>query len=374
VRIGLNLLHAFPEIGGSWNYIASLVSALGEWDEINTYFAYVTGSSECLVPAKPNLTPVRVNLRPAVRRQRILYENTALQLAVRRQRLDCMHWFANTQALLNTVPGAVTVYDLHPFLGFVRFSPTKRFYLRAMMRLAAWRARMLLPMSQATAEGLQCILHVRPERIVVIPPVVGSQFRPAAGETVAGFRSRYGLPDRFWLYVAHLYPHKNHVRLLEAYRRLKSSGLAPWPLVLRGDPAGAEREVDATIARLGLEGDVIPLARLSQEELPALFSAATALVFPSLHEGGGIPVVEAMACGCPVVASGISAVREFAGDAASYFDPLDVAGIAEAMRMLQDDAAERERSRQAGLARADEFRGQKIVNRLLGAYRGALRG
>lgn len=368
MRIGLNLLHALPEIGGGWNYIANLVAALGQCDDTNTYIAFVTKESECLVPAKPNFKSVRINIRSVSRAQRVMYENTILQLRAHKHKLDCMHWFANTQALINAVPGVVTVYDLQAFLNLATFSRVKRLYLRFMTSMTARRASVLLPMSRATAQDLQCVLNVNVARMIVIPVVMGSQFKPAAAEEIMRFKAKYRLPDRFLLYVSHMYPHKNHLNLLQAYHRLKSSGFSPWPLVLRGDPKGAETDVMDTIARLNLEKDTILLPRLDKGELPALYSAASALLFPSLYEGGGIPIVEAMACGCPVVASDIPPTREFAGEAGSYFDPRDSDSIVRAMVELQRNPDSRERQRQAGLARAAEFRPQLVVSKLLSAY------
>ena len=372
MRIGLNLLHALPEIGGGWNYIANLVAALGKYDGDNNYVAFVTKESKRLVPSKPNFMSVCVNIRPASRVQRVVYENTWLQLLSDRYKLDCMHWFANTQALANAVPGVVTVYDMHSFLNFATFSLAKRFYSQIMMYQTSRRARILLPMSQATAQDLCRVLHANPARMIVIPPVLNPQFKPASCDEVTSFRAEYRLPGRFWLYVAHILPYKNHLLLLQAYHGVKSGGFTPWPLVLRGDPKGAESEVVRMVAQLGLESDVIMLPRLDEAELPALYSAASALVFPSLYEGGGMPVVEAMACGCPVIASNIPSVREYAGDAACYFNPRDLRSIGEAMLEFQSDTGPRERSRRAGLVRAEEFRPQQVIGKLVSAYHKAL--
>ena len=116
---------------------------------------------------------------------------------------------------------------------------------------------------------------------------------------------------------------------------------------------------------------MIWLPRLSDGEMPILYSAATALVFPSLFEGGGIPVMEAMGCGCPVVASDIPTTREFAGDAASLFNPLDVESIVNAMQIFQSDSSIRHTYRERGLKKADEYRPQQIFHAIINAYKTA---
>lgn len=350
-----------------WNYIQGLLQALARADRADSFVAFVARESESLVPAQPNFGRVRINIRSSVRAWRVAYENTAFYALARRFRLDCLHWFSATQALLNPAPSVVTVYDLQPFL---RLSPdpwNKRLYLRFMMARTVRRAKVLLPMSQATAASLTRFLGGDPGRMEVIPPIVGDEFRPAAPDEVAAFRERYHLSGPFWLYVAHFYPHKNHLRLLEAYARWKANGPA-WPIVLRGDDRGAEGEVRERVRELRLDRDVRFLPPMQREELRPLYSAATALVFPSLYEGGGIPIVEAMACGLPVTAARIPSVVEFAGPAALKFNPMDVASIAGAMRRLADDPGLLESQRREGLSRAGQFRAEAVIPRLLRAY------
>jgi glycosyltransferase involved in cell wall biosynthesis len=367
LRVGLNLLSALPEIGGAWNYIENLLQALAVLDRGDSFVAFVTPESECLVPERPNFERVRVGVQSSIRAWRVAYENTVLYTLARRQRLECLHWFSNTRAVLSSVPSVVTIYDLQPFLRLSPYSWAKRLYLKFMMTQTARRARVLLPMSDSTADGLTDILGVDRSRVAVIPPVLRGDFRPGEPVELSAFRERYDLPGRFWLYVAHLYPHKNHLRLLEAYRVLKAA-TPVWPLVLRGDPKGAEAEVRRRIRELDLEKDVRFLPRLEAADLRLLYSAATALVFPSLYEGGGMPVVEAMACGLPVAASRIPPVEEFAGPAAVYFNPLDVSSMAGAMRRMAEDPGLLETRRREGLTRAGGFRPEAVIPRLLEAY------
>lgn len=371
MRIGLNLLHAQPGIGGGWNYIEELLAALAHCDTENEYVAFVTGSSECLVPPARHFERVFVHIRPASRAWRVVYESTLLQMLAKRHGLDCMHWFSATHGWFNSVPSAVTFYDMHAFLGLARFPFAKRRYLRAAIRRAVRTAQVLLPISRSTAADLCGLLGASQDRVMVIPPVVPSTFRASTREQTEAFRRDHGLPERYWLYVAHYYPHKNHRLLLGAYRRLIDTGMTAWPLVLRGDPMGAERGIEAAISELGLRDSVLQLPALQRSELPKLYAAAGALVFPSVYEGGGIPVLEAMSCGCPVAASEITTNREFAGEAALYFQPSDEASIAGAMQTMQKDAARRQQLLEEGLMRSKLFWPEVVAPRLTQAYRRA---
>ncbi|OGD18257.1 MAG: hypothetical protein A2W03_14035 [Candidatus Aminicenantes bacterium RBG_16_63_16] len=350
-----------------WQYIQGLLRALARADRSDSFVAFVTRESESLAPAQSNFERVRVNVRSSVRAWRVAYENTAFYALARRHRLDCLHWFSGNRALLSPAPSVVTIYDLQPYLRLSPYSWNKRLYLKFMTAQSVRRARVLLPMSEATAAGLTRILGSDPARMAVIPPVVGDEFQPADPGEAAAFRERRHLPGRFWLYVAHFYPHKNHLRLLEAYASLRREGPA-WPLVLRGDDRGAEAEVRERSRELSLDKDLIFLPRLESEELPLLYAAATALVFPSLYEGGGIPVVEAMACGLPVAVSSIPPVMEFAGADALSFNPLDIASITAAMRRMAEEPALLETKRREGLGRAAGFRTEAVIPRLLEAY------
>jgi glycosyltransferase involved in cell wall biosynthesis len=276
--------------------------------------------------------------------------------------------------VINAAPAVVTVYDMQPFLNLARYSVVKRIFLRWRMRSAVRRAAWLLPMSYATKAALEEVLYADPARCTVIPPVVEGRFKPALPKEIDEFRSVYRLPPEFWLYVANFYPHKNHVALLHAYCELKVGGAAPWPLVLRGEPGGAERQIHAAVRELSLQNDVIFLSRLDRRELPTLYGCASAMVFPSTYEGGGIPLVEAMACGCPVVASDLPVVREVTGKAAVYFDPQIAASIVAAMRQSQSSCRLREQSRALGLRRAAHFRAQEVVPALIKAYAHASKG
>ena len=370
MRIGLNLLHAMPEIGGGWNYIARLVSALGREQDDNTYVCFVTSKSSTLVPDKSNFERVIVKIDPLSRSKRIFYENTILQISAIVQRLDLMHWFGNTMSLVSSVPCVVTVHDLHYIERPDKFPLIQRLYLRIMTTYALKHASFLLPVSQYTAQAIMSVLNANSDRMMVIPAILDHSFQPVDNSKVIDFRRKHNLPESFWLYVAHFYSqhHKNHKRLLEAYHELIKQGFIPWPLVLRGDDHGELPELTRLIYELGMEKHVLFLSRLENADLPVLFSAASALVFPSLYEGGGIPVLEAMACGCPVIASSIPTTREFGGDAVLMFDPLITNSISDAMRNFQEDLPQRLLFRQRAFERVSYHRPEYIQKKLITAY------
>jgi glycosyltransferase involved in cell wall biosynthesis len=367
VRIGLNLLHAQPAIGGGWNYIANLVAGLAEHAGGHEFVAFVTSVSASIVPVHPQFQIVRVPIRGASRIVRVLYENVLLPALGDRTRLDVLHWFANTHAPLSRTPSAVTMYDLLAFTPAAPWGVIKLAYLRSMIRSTVKSADILLPISYATATELQTRLDAQATKMAVIPAVLPGQFRPESATNVARFRRKYALPDRFWLYVAHFYPHKNHKTLFEAYRLLLlHGGVAPWPLVLRGD--GPRQELERHIRKTGLDRHVLFLPRLDETELPALYSSATALVFPSMHEGIGIPIIEAMACGCPVIAAAQPAVLESGQDAIWAINEPSADEFFQAMRILWADTDHRAHLGRLGIERAHRFRSDVVVPRLLEAY------
>lgn len=369
MRVGLNLLHSHPGIGwGAWNYIEGLVQALGEYDESNDYVVYCTSLSEVLVPRNPNFRLERIEINGENRIQRIFYENTFLQWRAARDRLDCMHWFAQAQAIFSAVPGVVTVYDLRMFDDPKDYPLAYRTYLRTMIPFGVRKAAVVAPMSQATASDLTRILSTRPDRMIVIPTPISPRFQPVSAAEVTGVRAKYALPDQFWLYVARFDTNKNYERLFQAYAKLKQRQRGTWPLVLRADMYDREELFDRLVGENGIRDDVVLLPKMDAADMPALFTAATALIFPSLYEGGGIPVMEAMACGLPVVASNIPTTREFAGEAALTFDPMDVAAMADAMARMAESPELRAEHMAKGLQKAAEFAPEKVAAKLVKAY------
>jgi glycosyltransferase involved in cell wall biosynthesis len=369
MRIGLNLLPVVPGIGGAWHYIANLLAALAAHDKENEYVGLVSPASAGLLPATGNFTAVHVPLRASWRPLRIAYENTVFPRVARGLRLDCVHHFFGTQPLVSREPTVVSVFDLMVFARPGDFPLAKRLYLQRMRRNVARHASVIAPMSRATASALHEWLDVPDDRMVVIPTALGAQFGPKGSAEVNAFRARHDLPEQFWLCVTGSYAHKNVARLIDAYALLHRTRPDRWRLIIRGHPTD---DVADRIMTHRLEDRVRFLSPLDDDEMPLLYASAGALIFPSLYEGGGIPVMEAMASGCPVVASDLPTTREFAGDAALRFDASNVEDMSRAMEECERSPEIRSRLTRDGYARASEFTSARVAAACVDAYRRAV--
>ncbi len=285
------------------------------------------------------------------------------------------------------VPALLTVYDLIPLRHPEHSSARARLLFRWATRLALRTARHVVAITETARRDFIAAFGLPPARITAIPLAADPAFRPQGAQVAAALREKYGLPERFVLYVGSNKPHKNLVGLVAAWSEMIESpgfqanqGLArprrlgEAPLVIAG--AWDERHPEARQLAGELEEPAILwLGPIPEADLPALYAAATVFVFPSLFEGFGLPVIEAMACGTPVICSNVTSLPEVAGDAAILFDPAQRGGgISRASlrfaleRVLHDEALQAE-LREKGLARAAQFSWQDTAARTLALYR-----
>lgn len=370
MRIGLNLLHVVPgRIGGAETWIINFLTALAKEKGDNQYIVYTTRRFAPNVLRSADFDVVSVSLPPQMRPLRMFWEQAWLPIRLKRDRVDVVHSFANAPLLFANVPQVVTIYDLRFILYPEQFRTLKRIYRTWVVRQTVEKASQVVAISQFTKDSLVRLLHVTPDKVSVIQLPVEDFFRPAKPSQIERFRKQYDLPDKFFLYVANTYPNKNHVRLLKAFANIRSVIGRDYYLVFRGEPDIAESEVQSAIARYNLSDAVIRIPRLRREELPLLYSAAIALVFPSLFEGLGIPILEAMACGCPVIASNTTAISEILGDAAGVFiNPLDVDEIGAAMVKIAKDKKLRDYYASKGLQRVKSFTFDRMADQILQVY------
>jgi len=357
VRIGINALYLLPgRVGGTEVYIRNLVRELVKRDSESEYVIFVNRESagvfEGVAPSAEIVAcPVRASSRPL----RILYEQFILPFQARRRKIDVLFSAGMTSPFFCSAASVLVIYDLQHVNQPENFSPAYRFFLNAIIRLSAKTSDGVITISGKVKEDIVRHYGISPERVHVthIGMDPGSFSRADSGEILA-VRKKYSLPERFIFYPASSLPHKNHKRLLEALKIIKDAG-EDLKLLLTGARDYGYGEVEKKIKELGLEKDVIFLGWLPYEDIPAIYSASLALVYPSLHEGFGMPLIEAMATGTPVVCSWIEPLKEVAGEAALFVDPFNAAAIAQGILKVIKEKETSERLVKKGLERAREF-------------------
>ncbi len=267
------------------------------------------------------------------------------------------------------MPPVITIHDLS-FIRFPHlFRPANRLYLSVLTRLSARRARRLIAVSAHAAAESARLLSVPAERIDVVYHGVDPAFHPLPQGQVAAFRRRRGLPERFLFFVGTLEPRKNLKRLVQAFARLHDDRLG---LVLAGGKGWLYTDLFALVENLGLQDRILFPGYVPGQDLPLWYNAALALVYPSLYEGFGLPVLEAQACGTPVLTSNTSSLPEAAGDAAVLVDPYDVAALTAGLEQLLADESLRRGLRLAGLAHAAQFTWSRTAQNTVRVYRRVL--
>ncbi|MFN3763063.1 MAG: glycosyltransferase family 4 protein [Anaerolineae bacterium] len=246
----------------------------------------------------------------------------------------------------------VTVHDLGYHYFPQAHPPLQRIYLDLSTRWNARAAAHLLADSEATRNDLVRIYGTPPAKVTVAYPGYDESLAPVRDPAVlAAVRERYGIPGPYFLYLGTLQPRKNLSRLVQAFSRLPTRAI----LVLAGRRGWMTDDLFGLIRRLGLEGRVLCPGYVRPEDRAPLLSGALAFVFPSLYEGFGLPVLEAQACGCPVICANTSSLPEVAGDAALQVPPEDVVALADAMARLEDDPDLRRELVERGFANLRRF-------------------
>lgn len=287
---------------------------------------------------------------------------------------DLVHSPYYVAPFVSPVPLIVTIHDLIPLTQTHR--PARgldRWLAPSLNRLAARRAAHIITVSGHAAAEIRTHLRVPLERLSVIPEAPAPHFRPASGASVRAMRARFNLQGPYLLHVGINKPHKNQAALIQAFARLVGDdAVGQAVLVLAGplDPRYPNPRQMAEAAGIGEQ--VCVLGPVSDEELVALYSDALAFVFPSLAEGFGLPLLEAMACGAPTVCSNRPPLAEVAGRGVLTFDPSDPATLAAVLRPVLSDSALRASQRARSLARAAEFSWTRAAEQTLAVYRRAL--
>ena len=283
-------------------------------------------------------------------------------------RPDVAHFTNGMMPFGSTVATVVTVHDMSLRL-YPRCHPVRRLLLnRPLMHVAIRNAQSIVTVSNSARRDLLRLHGVPADRVSVVHEAASPVFRPIADRArLDDVRARYGLPPRFMLYVGTIEPRKNLSRLMAAFATARRAGI-PHHLVCVGPYGWASRDLSGHIERLGIRDAVHFTGYVPFDHLPSIYNLGDFFAFPSLYEGFGLPVVEAMASGVPVLTSNTSSLGEIAGDAAETIDPTDTEAIADAIRRLATDPDLRRDRSERGLRRARTFSWTQTARQMLAVY------
>lgn len=300
-----------------------------------------------------------------------LREQFSVPAIVRREKADVFHAPHYVLPPLVTCPSVVTIHDcIH--LMFPQYLPNRLAYTyaRTFMWTATHRAAHVLTVSEASKRDILRFFRIPPDKITVAYNAIDERFDTApADEDIARVQQRFQLNDPFILYVGNIRPHKNLERLIEAFALVRTGSLANTKLLIIGDEISKYPTLRRAVHRGKLHKHVRFLGFVGRDTLAALYRLATVFAFPSLYEGFGLPPLEAMASGTPVVTSNVSSLPEVVGDAAILVDPREATAIAHGLRRALLDPALREQMRLRGLARAQHYSWARTTETILRIYR-----
>jgi glycosyltransferase involved in cell wall biosynthesis len=373
---------------GTEHYTYELLAALARRDRRTDYTLYCNQPPAALPPLGPNFALRRI---PFPR----LWTHARLSVELFARAPDVLfvpaHVLPLGAPLRRSTRTVVTIHDL----GYLRFpeahTRAHRFYLRLSTLWSARAATRLIAVSSATRDDLVRVARVPAAKITVVHHGLSERFRPVEDpETIVAVLERYRLRDTekgrhgdteaplaYFLYVGTVQPRKNLVRLIEAFAQMVQandpnvqSAICNLQLVIAGKRGWLTEAIERRAVELGISERVRFTGYVADEDLPALLSGALAFVLPSLYEGFGMPVLEAMACGAPVLASNTSSLPEVAGDAALLVDPTDTMALTNGLARLAADAELRVDLRARGLARAATFTWDRCAEETLAVLRG----
>jgi len=374
-RIGIDYTAAVRQQAGIGRYTRSLIQALAEIDVERRYTLFVAGGRG---DGRVGSWPANFRVRSVPLSDRwlnILWQRLRVPVPVQAFTgpLDLFHSPDFVLPPVGRTPAILTIHDL----SFMRvpecFVPGFRSYLEQAVSRAVRRATRILADSESTRRDLIELLGVEPERATVLYPGVEGRFRLIRdSEVLDRVRACYGLPARFVLGLGTLQPRKNFVCLIEAFAQLlahSQDGIENLSLVIAGGEGWLGQDIPAAIARLGLEERVCLAGFVQDTDLPALYSLASVFALPTLYEGFGLPALEAMACGIPVVAANNSSLPEVLGDAGLLVPTNDPVTTAKALGRILSEPALRARLVGAGLEQARKFTWNNGAQKLLEIYR-----
>jgi len=362
LRIGIMARGLSGPTGGVRRYIASITHALLTIDRKNEYVLYYDHRSH--LGENPTAIEKVINIP-----SKMLYDHIALPLAVRRDRVDVLFCPKNVVPPLSNCKSVTIVHDLGYMANPTYYAPVDTLYMNLAMRWSIRKSSAIIAVSQNTKADLVSRLGAKAEKIHCIYEAMDENYRLIEDRArLENVRDKYNLPSEFILSVAGLQRRKNLPNLIKAFSLLRERPEINHKLVMIGAPSWQHSAILSEMRASPVRNEIQWLKFIPEEDLPVIYNLATLFVFPSLYEGFGLPLLEAMACGCPVVCSNTSSLPEIAGDAAILVDPTSIEQLADGIyKVLVDDNLQNDLIKK-GLERASCFSWERAAKETLEVF------
>jgi len=368
MRIALNMLFVAPGLAGGRIYCEGLLRGLAAVDSANEYAVFTRQETQLPSLLDRRFQQLRAPIPETSNVWRALWEYGRLPGEIRRGGFSLLHGLGSLSPVPRSCPTVLTIHDLI-YLHFPETVPRgHRWFMQAVLPLAARRAARVIVPSQNTMRDVATNLGVPKGRIRLIPYGRGQDFQPLTDAALCDDTLRqFGICRPYVVSVCRTYPHKNLAGLLRAFARLREKR-RDLQLVLVGERYQTGEALDRLTSELRLVNAVVFTGFVDQHTLNVLYSAAAVFAFPSLAEGLGLPVLEAMACGTPVVASQVSAIPEAVGDAGLLTDTRDPHAFADTLHSVLDSEKLQAELRAKGLARVQQFSWERCATETIAVY------
>lgn len=361
MRIGITARGLSERSGGAKQYIDSLISSLLEIDRANEYFLFYDSPSH--LGRYPSAKEIYLRIP-----SKLLWDHLGVPYLTRKYGIDVLFCPKNVVPNLVRCKTVVAVLDLTHFKFPKEYRWTDKCYMRLFVPSSVKKADMVIAISQNTRRDIIQTFDIEPDKVVAIPLAPDKKYRQITDENLKKeVRERYGLYSPYIFFPGALSPRKNIVTLVKALGEIKDK--IPHKLVFTAGKSWKDSVVYKTIKELGLSDRVVTLGHVKDSDMPVLYAIADLLVYPSIYEGFGLPAIEAMACGCPVISSNSSSLPEVVEDSAITVDAMDVKGLSDAICRVLTDGVLREELIRKGFVQAGKFSWERTAGETLAIFK-----
>jgi hypothetical protein len=366
MKIGIEARWIALEKTGFGNYALNLLKELGEIDNRNEYIIYLNSAFQSdEIFSRPNFKKKIILKRPETYKHFFI----PLDIIFNKRKYDFFHYLYNAPSLIVPCPFILTIHDVSYKYIPNMISKRNLISINTQLLLNAKKAIKIITVSENSKKDIVNFYKIPEEKIEIIYEGVDDSFRPSKEEQKKKeIAEKYRLPSKYLLYVGTYLPHKNLETLLHAYHNLRRNQKISHSLVLAGKKGRNYEAIKHLISELKLEGDVKAIGYVSSEDLPYVYNLSDLFIFPSIYEGFGLPLLEAMACGVPVISSNASCLPEIGGDAAIYFLPREIEELAKKIIMVSTNQNLRNDLIEQGIRRAKLFSWQTMAKKTLNLY------